>query len=79
MEFFSCLGVCEGSDSKAFEFVSKLFANVKRMNLASGDARTAFVDQGVGDVLLIWENEANLILKKKGGDRDRDNCSVHVD
>ncbi len=59
----------DGSDSKAFEFVSKLFANVKRMNLASGDARTAFVDQGVGDVLLIWENEANLILKKKGGDR----------
>lgn len=59
----------DGSDARAFEFVSKLFANVKRMDLASGDVRTAFIDQGVGDVLLAWENEANLILKKEGGDR----------
>jgi len=48
-----------------------LFANVKLSNGEPGKAgaTAAFVEDGVGDLLLAWENEAHLLIKEKGADK----------
>lgn len=58
-----------GSQVSAFEFVRKLFANVKWMDSESRGSMTSFVERDLGDVLLTWENEAHLIAKGPDGDR----------
>ena len=47
-----------GDDAKAKEFVRKLYANVPVLDTGARDATTTFVQRGIGDVLLAWENEA---------------------
>jgi sulfate/thiosulfate transport system substrate-binding protein len=50
-----------GSDeSKARDFVSKLFANVPVLDSGARGSTTTFVERGMGDVLIAWENEALL-------------------
>ncbi len=51
------------SDAQAKEFVGKLFHNVKIMDTGARGATTTFVQRGIGDVLIAWENEAFLSLK----------------
>lgn len=58
-----------GSQASAFEFVRKLFANVKWMDSESRGSMTSFVERDIGDVLLTWENEAHRIAKGPDGDR----------
>jgi sulfate/thiosulfate-binding protein len=58
-----------GSDAKAKEFVRKLYANVPVLDTGARDATTTFVQRGIGDVLLAWENEAFLALKEVGTDQ----------
>ena len=58
-----------GSDAKAQEFVGKLLANVPVLDSGARGATTTFVERGLGDVLLAWENEALLALKELGPDR----------
>ncbi|HET9643024.1 MAG TPA: sulfate ABC transporter substrate-binding protein, partial [Burkholderiaceae bacterium] len=58
-----------GSDSGAQEFVSRLYANVPVLDSGARGATTTFVERGIGDVLLAWENEALLALKEVGPDR----------
>ncbi len=58
-----------GSDATAKEFVRKLYANVPVLDTGSRDATTTFVQRGIGDVLLAWENEAFLALKEVGNDQ----------
>lgn len=58
-----------GSDAKAQEFVGKLLANVPVLDSGARGATTTFVERGVGDVLLAWENEALLALKELGPDK----------
>ena len=55
-----------GSDAKAQEFVQKLFANVPVLDTGARAATVTFVERGIGDVLLAWENEALLALKELG-------------
>jgi sulfate/thiosulfate-binding protein len=55
-----------GSDATAQEFVKKLFANVKVLDSGARGSTTTFVERGIGDVLLAWENEAYLSLKEVG-------------
>jgi sulfate/thiosulfate transport system substrate-binding protein len=58
-----------GSDASAKDFVRKLYANVPVLDTGARDATTTFVQRGIGDVLLAWENEAFLAIKELGGDQ----------
>src|SRR5687768_8466077 len=51
-----------GDDSKAREFVAALFKNVPVLDSGARGATTTFMERGIGDVLLTWENEAYLAL-----------------
>lgn len=57
-----------GSDQKALEFVKALFKNVPVLDAGARGATTTFVQRGLGDVLLAWENEAYLSLNEIGKD-----------
>ncbi len=54
-----------GSDAKAREFVTALFKNVPVLDSGARGATTTFVQRGIGDVLLAWENEAYLALEEE--------------
>ena len=51
-----------GDDQKAREFVAQLFKKVPVLDSGARGATTTFVERGIGDVLLAWENEAYLAL-----------------
>jgi sulfate/thiosulfate transport system substrate-binding protein len=55
-----------GTDASAQAFVSKLFKNVPVLDSGARGATTTFVERGIGDVLLAWENEALLAIKELG-------------
>ncbi|MEY4427423.1 MAG: sulfate transporter subunit [Pseudomonadota bacterium] len=54
------------SEAKAREFVGQLLANVPVLDSGARGATTTFVERGIGDVLLAWENEALLAIKELG-------------
>jgi len=58
-----------GSDATAQDFVKKLFANVKVLDSGARGSTTTFVERGIGDVLISWENEAYLSVKELGPDK----------
>ncbi len=57
-----------GSDAKAREFIAALFRNVPVLDSGARGALTTFLERGIGDVFLSWENEAFLALD---GAKDR--------
>jgi len=58
-----------GTDAKAKEFVAKLFKNVPVLDSGARGATNTFVQRGLGDVLLAWENEAFLAINELGPDK----------
>ncbi len=59
-----------GNDpARAREFVSRLYGNVKVLDTGARGATTTFVQRGIGDVLITWENEAILSIKEAGADK----------
>ncbi|CAP42243.1 sulfate ABC transporter substrate-binding protein [Bordetella petrii] len=58
-----------GSTEKAKAFVGELLRRVPVLDTGARGATTTFVERGVGDVLLAWENEAFLALKELGPDK----------
>lgn len=56
-------------EAKAKEFVTKLFKNAPVLDTGARGATTTFVERGIGDVLLAWENEAFLAKKELGPDK----------
>ena len=56
-------------EKKALEFVAKLFKNVPVLDTGARGATTTFVQRGIGDVLISWENEAYLAIKEYGADK----------
>jgi sulfate transport system substrate-binding protein len=58
-----------GSDAKAKEFVAGLYRNVPVLDAGARGSTITFVQRGVGDVLLAWENEAFLALKEFGPEK----------
>ena len=56
-------------EAKAKEFVTKLYKNVPILDSGARGATTTFVERGIGDVLLAWENEAYLAKKELGPDK----------
>ena len=55
-----------GDEAKAKEFVKALYKNVPVLDTGARGSTTTFVQRGVGDVLIAWENEALLALKELG-------------
>jgi sulfate/thiosulfate-binding protein len=58
-----------GSEDKAKAFVGNLFKNVPVLDTGARGSTVTFVERGVGDVLLAWENEAFLAIKEFGKDK----------
>lgn len=58
-----------GGDGKAKEFVRALYKNVPVLDSGARGSTTTFVQRGIGDVFISWENEAFLALKEFGADK----------
>lgn len=58
-----------GSDEAGKAFVEKLFKNVPVLDSGARGSTTTFVQRGIGDVFLSWENEAYLAIKEFGADK----------
>ena len=58
-----------GSDEKALEYVTELYRHAPVLDTGARGATISFVQRGLGDVLLAWENEAYLSLAEEGGDQ----------
>lgn len=58
-----------GSEAAAKEFVTKVFKNVPVLDSGARGSTTTFVERGIGDVLIAWENEAILAIKELGPDK----------
>ncbi|HWT72456.1 MAG TPA: sulfate ABC transporter substrate-binding protein [Oxalicibacterium sp.] len=58
-----------GNEASATEFLRKLYKNVPVLDSGARGATTTFVERGIGDVLLAWENEAILAIKELGPDK----------
>jgi len=58
-----------GNDATAKAFVQKLYQNVPVLDSGARGATITFVDRGIGDVLLAWENEALLAKQQLGADK----------
>jgi sulfate/thiosulfate transport system substrate-binding protein len=58
-----------GNDAKAKEFVTALYRNVPVLDSGARGSTVTFVQRGIGDVLLAWENEAFLSIKELGPDK----------
>ncbi|MEG8054452.1 sulfate ABC transporter substrate-binding protein [Sphingomonas aerolata] len=55
-----------GSDAAAQAYVSQLYGHVPVLDSGARGATTTFVERGLGDVLIAWENEAFLSEKELG-------------
>jgi sulfate transport system substrate-binding protein len=58
-----------GNDAKAREYIAALYRNVPVLDSGARGSTTTFVERGIGDVLLSWENEALLALKELGPEK----------
>jgi len=58
-----------GDEAKAQDFVWRLFKNVPVLDTGARGATTTFVERGIGDVLINWENE--ILLSTKGSGKDK--------
>lgn len=58
-----------GDEAKTKDFMSKLYKNVEVLDSGARGATTTFVERGIGDVLIAWENEAFLTLNELGKDK----------
>lgn len=58
-----------GSVDRAKDFIGKLYQQVPVLDTGARGATVTFVERGVGDVLLAWENEAYLALKEFGPEK----------
>ena len=58
-----------GNDQKARELVTNIYRNVKVLDSGARGSTTTFVERGLGDVLIAWENEAYLSVKELGPDK----------
>lgn len=57
------------AQAKAREFVAALYRNVPVLDSGARGSTTTFVQRGMGDVFLSWENEAFLVIKEFGADK----------
>jgi sulfate/thiosulfate transport system substrate-binding protein len=55
-----------GNQATAKDFVTRLYKNVPVLDAGARGSTTTFVERGIGDVLIAWENEALLAIKELG-------------
>ena len=55
-----------GDDAKAKDLVTRIYKNVPILDTGARGATVTFVERGIGDVLIAWENEAILAVKELG-------------
>lgn len=67
-----------GDESRAREFLTKLFKNVPVLDSGARGSTITFSERGIGDVLISWENEAFLVQKEKPGDFEIITPSVSI-
>ncbi len=58
-----------GSNAKAKDFVTRLYKNVPVLDSGARGSTTTFIQRGIGDVLVTWENEAFLAINELGKDK----------
>ncbi len=58
-----------GDENKAREFITRLYKNVPVLDSGARGATTTFIERGIGDVLINWENEVLLTIKELGSDK----------
>jgi sulfate transport system substrate-binding protein len=58
-----------GSEQSAQDFVTRLLKNVPVLDSGARGSTNTFVQRGIGDVLLAWENEAFLSINELGPDK----------
>ncbi|SOD99476.1 sulfate transport system substrate-binding protein [Caenispirillum bisanense] len=58
-----------GDEAKVGDYMTKVFRNVPVLDTGARGSTTTFVQRGIGDVLLAWENEAFLALEELGPDK----------
>lgn len=58
-----------GNEQTAKTFVTQLYKNVPVLDSGARGSTTTFVERGIGDVLIAWENEALLAVKQLGPDK----------
>jgi sulfate transport system substrate-binding protein len=58
-----------GDEAKARDFVARLYKNVAVLDSGARGSTTTFVERGIGDVFISWENEAYLATKELGPDK----------
>jgi sulfate/thiosulfate-binding protein len=63
------LGLPGGNEASAKDLVTKIYKNVLVLDSGARGATTTFVERGIGDVFISWENEAFLALKELGKDK----------
>jgi sulfate/thiosulfate transport system substrate-binding protein len=59
----------DGNEASAREFVRRLYKNAPVLDTGARGSATTFVQRGLGDVLIAWENEAMLVLRQLGDNR----------
>jgi len=57
-------GLTQGGESAAKQYVKQLYKHVPVLDSGARASTTTFVERGIGDVLLSWENEAYLVLDR---------------
>lgn len=58
-----------GNEKSAQEFLAKVYKNVPVLDSGARGSTTTFIERGIGDVLLTWENEALLAIKELGPEK----------
>ena len=58
-----------GDEAKARDFITRVYKNVPVLDSGARGATVTFAERGIGDVLLSWENEADLAKKEFGADK----------
>ncbi len=58
-----------GDEAKAKDLVTRIYKNVPVLDSGARGSTTTFVERGIGDVLINWENEVLLAVKELGADK----------
>lgn len=56
----------KGDEAKVVDYITRLYRNVPVLDTGARGASTTFIERGIGDVLINWENELLLALKERG-------------
>ena len=67
-----------GDQARAEAFTKALYGNVPVLDSGSRGSTTTFAQRGIGDVLLTWENEADLVLQEFGSDFEKIQPSISI-